>query len=166
MTKLFEKNQPIKVNDNSFVYVYQERMFNTISVYHLDEQTTLKDLKPLRKVVNDFLMENYKDARVTVNHKRHRELKAQLYVTQKFNRELLAHLTDGGEQMNDIGFVRAYWCEDAQSIWIPYYKGENMDFHSAKNYHNVYKKLLNLFDCVEWCEEDYEKELVNRQNER
>lgn len=157
LMELFEKNQPIKVNDNSFVYVFQERMFNTISIYHLDQQTTFKDLKPLRQVVNDFLKDNYEVARVTVNHKRHHELKVQLYVTQKFNEKLLTHLSDGDEQMNNIGFLRCYWCEDLKSLWIPFYKGKHMDFHSAKNYHNAYKKLLQLFDCVECCEEDYDR---------
>ena len=159
LEELFEKKQPIKVSDNSFVYVFQERMLNTISVYHLDEHTVFEDLKPLRKVVNKFLKDNYVAARVTVNHKRHHELKVQLYVTEKFNGELVAHLANGGEQMNNIGFLRCYWCEDTRSIWIPFYKGENMDFHAAKNYHNAYKKLLQLFDCVECCEEDYDKNI-------
>ena len=157
LIELFEKKQPIKVNDNSFVFVYQERMFNTISIYHLDEQTTFSDLKPLRKVVNDFLEDNFSVANVTVNHKRHHELKVQLYVTEKLNGEIVAHLTDGGEQMNNIGFLRCYWCEDMRSIWIPFYKGEHMDFHAAKNYHSAYKKLLQLFDCVDCCEVDYNK---------
>lgn len=154
LTELFEKNQPIAANNNSFVYIYQERMFNTISVYYLDEQTTFEDLKPLRNKVTAFLKDNYKAAREIYNHKRHHELKVQLYATDKFNDNILAHLADGGEQLCDIGFLRCYWCIDTRSIYIPFYKGEHMDFHAARNYHNAYKKLLQLFDCVECCEED------------
>lgn len=154
LAELFEKNHPVEVNNNSFVYVFQERMFNTISIYHLGEQTTFNDLKPLRNDVTTFLKDNYSIAREIHNHKRHHELNVQLYVTDKFNKNILVHLTDGGEQLCDIGFIRCYWCVDTRSIWIPFYKGEHMDFHAAQNYHNAYKKLLQLFDCVEYCEED------------
>ena len=54
--------------------------------------------------------------------------------------------------MYDIGYIRCYWCEEMQSIWIPFYKGEHLDFYAAKNYHSAYKKLLQLFDCTDYCE--------------
>lgn len=158
LTEVFEKNQPIKVNDKSFVYVYQERMFHTISIYYLDERTEFKDLKPLRREVTKFLKDNYPVARVEVNHKRHHELKVQLYVTDKFNKNILGQLTDGREQMYEIGFLRCYWCMDTQSLWVPFYKGEHMDFHAAKNYHNAYRKLVNLFDCIDCTEANCPKE--------
>lgn len=154
LTELFNKNQPQKVNDHAYVYIYQERMFNTISIYHLDGRAKFKDLKPLRKEVTQFLKDNYEVAKITVNHKRHHELNVQLYVTDTFNKDILEHLTVGGESMYGIGFIRCYWCMDTQSVLTPFYKGKHMDFHAAKNYHNAYKKLLELFNCTDCCETD------------
>lgn len=154
LTELFNKNQPEKVNDNSFVYIYQEKMFNTISIYHLEGKAKFKDLKPLRNEVTQFLKDNYKAAREYKSYKRHHELKIQLYVTDKFSKDILKHLTDGKEKMYDIGFIRCYWCVDTQSVWIPFYKGNKMDYHAANNYHKAYKKILKLFNCTYCCETD------------
>lgn len=154
LTELFNKNQPEKVNDNCFVYVYQEKLLNTISIYHLDGKAKFKDLKPLRNEVTQFLKDNYKAARENKIYKRHHELKIQLYVTDKFSKDILKHLTDGKEKMYDIGFIRCYWCVGTQSVWIPFLKGKSMDFHAAKNYDKAYKKLLKLFNCNDCCETD------------
>lgn len=155
LSELFEKQEPIAINDTSFVYVYQEKMLNTISVFYLNEQVTYKDIQPLRKEVKNFLTGNYEAAREKCIYKRHQELNVQLYVTDEFNSNILVHLTDGGEQMNDIGFFKCYWCVGMQSVWIPFYKGKFMDYFAAKNYHKAYKKIIQLFDCIDYGEEDF-----------
>lgn len=132
----------IDISTGISMFVYNERMLNTITLYKITENSLLKNM---RKQSQCYLKDNYKEAREDNARKRHHELKVQLYaiegdgdVTCKFNPNF--------EQLLSIGYIEAYWIMKKGLIILRMYTGNEMELSSLKNYDKAVNKLIKIFN--------------------
>ena len=151
--ELCETNS-IKIDDGIYAYTYNERMFNTVTVYLLDDDATEEKIRALRQKAKDYYKQNYIYAQETNGRKKHHELNVQVYVTDKQNETVKSLLCKGGEQMFSIGYIRCYLCIENNEILLPFYSGREMEISTLSNYDKAVDKLCNIFPVENIVEKD------------
>lgn len=139
------ETKAIKIEDAIYAYIYKERMFNTVTVYLLDNDVTEERIRSLRQQAKNYYKQNYKYAQETNGRKKHHELNVQVYVCDKRNELVKSLLCKGGEQMFSIGYVRCYLCAENGEILMPFYSGSDMEISTLSNYDKAVKKLCEIF---------------------
>ena len=150
-----QKNNPLSITDRIYAFVYDDKAFDTVSVYFLDRSTDLNQLNVLHSITKRHYEQHYIGSRVDNAHKRSHELSATLYVSDTLDAEVLTSLLKGTGWAYEMTSDRFYWCVNTQSVYIPFYTGEHLHFPSYCKYEKAVEKMFQLFDCVEVDEVDF-----------
>ncbi len=132
----------IDISTDISIFVYNERMLNTITLYKMTENGLLKNM---RKQAQCYLKDNYKEARENNARKRHHELKVQLYAVEG-NDDVMCNFNPNFEQLLSIGYIEAYWIMNKGLIVLRMYTGKELELSSLKNYDKAIDKLINIFN--------------------
>ena len=131
----------IDISTDISIFVYNERMLNTITLYKLTENGLLKNM---RKQSQCYLKDNYREARENNARKRHHELKVQLYAID--GDDISCKFNPNFEQLLSIGYIEAYWIVNKGLIILRMYTGKELELSSLKNYDKAINKLINIFN--------------------
>ena len=151
-----QKNNPLSITDRIYAFVYDDKAFDTVSVYFLDRSTDLNQLNVLHSISKRHYEQHYIGSHVDNVHKRSHGLCATLYVSDTLDAEILASLAKGTGWAYEMASDRFYWCVDNHSMYIPFYTGQHLHLSSYRKYEKALKKMFQLFDCVEMDEVDFE----------
>lgn len=155
ITDILNKPSIIKIDDNIYAFIFDKYMFDTITLYFLDESFNEQNIAALRNIARQYFKQHYKSARETNSRKKHHELKVQLYIvnqkTEIFNAALVYK---GGEQLFSIGFIRVLLNLDEQEMILPFYTGKEMEISSLRNYDKAVGLLCQLFEIEKMSERD------------
>ncbi len=135
-------NNRIDISTDISIFVYHERMLNTVTLYKMTENGLLKNM---RKQSQCYLKENYKEARENNARKRHHELKVQLYAMEEGD-EVTCKFNPNFEQLLSVGYIEAYWIMNKGLIILRMYTGKELELSSLKNYDKAINKLINIFN--------------------
>lgn len=131
------------------IFIYNERMFNTITLYKL---TDVDSIKKMRKQALRYLKDNYEAARETNSRNRHHELKVQLYAID--DADIPIKFNQNFEQLLSIGYIEAFWIMKKGLIIMPMYNGKDMEVSSLKNYDDAVNKLIKIFNVTSISEQN------------
>ncbi len=133
-----------KIDDTTYLYVYNERMFNTISVFIMSDEAGAETIKSKRKKAQQYIRSHYAVAREKNGRKRHHELNVQLYayVNEQFSD---FNFNENAGQLLTIGFVECLWNVSDRKVIVPQYTGKEMEISALINYDKTINKLIKLF---------------------
>ncbi len=134
-----------KIDDTTYLYVYNERMFNTVTVFIMSDETGAETIKSKRKKAQQYIRNHYAVAREKNGKKRHHELNVQLYayVNEQFSD---FNFNENAEQLLTIGFVECLWIVNDRKVIVPQYTGKEMEISALVNYDKTINKLIKLFN--------------------
>ena len=135
-------NNRIDISTDVSIFVYNERMLNTVTLYRMTENGLLKDM---RKQSQCYLKDNYKEARENNASKKHHELKVQLYAIEGDD-DVTCNFNPNFEQLLSIGYIEAYWIMNKGLIVLRMYTGKELELSSLKTYDKAINKLIDIFN--------------------
>lgn len=133
------------------IFIYNERMLNTVTLYKLTENSSPKNM---RKQAQSYLKDNYVEAREDNARKRHHELKVQLYAIEGTD-DIKCEFNSNFEQLLSIGYIEAYWLMNKGLIVLPMYTGKELELSSLKNYDQAVNKLIKIFNVKSISEQNH-----------
>ena len=135
-------NNRIDISTDISIFVYNERMLNTITLYKMTENSLPTNM---RKQSQRYLKDHYKEARENNARKRHHELKIQLYAIEGDD-DVKCKFNPNFEQLLSIGYIEAYWIMNKGLIILRMYTGKELELSSLKNYDKAINKLIDIFN--------------------
>ena len=150
---IIERADALKVDGNTYLFVYNERMLNTISVFLFDEELDQQTIKIRRRKTQAYLKEHYPVAKEQNVRWRHHELNVQMYAVKE-NQLNEFKFNSNSSQLLTIGYIECVWNIEQGKIVIPSYTGKEMEISSLINYDKMLNKLIGLFNITKITEQD------------